>query len=179
MTLQVITFDGLSVEVTNQGAQVINALQGRLATSDAALTAANDAHAEVIKSKDKELGEKDAEIKKLSDAALTPEALDTLVVERAAVVTSAKSFGDIDTNGKTNSEIRRAAVITEMGDAAIADKSDEYVEALFDKFVADADPVKKQVMKDGKTKTGHAGDERRTAFDDMVSSLNPTDAKGE
>lgn len=181
MTLQTITFDGLSVEVTNQGAQVINALTGRLETSDKALATANTAHTAAIALKDKELGEKDAEIKKLTDAALTPEAIDALVVDRAAVITKAKTFGDVDTTGKTNAEIRKAAVTLKVGDAKLVGKSDEYVEALFDTFAADADPVKTKLQNGGKTTVGDGGkggeDDRVSAYDAYLASLNPNDAK--
>ena len=43
-----------------------------------------------------------------------------------------------DTAGKSVAEVRRLTVAAKLGDAAVADKSDDYVEARFDGLTADS-----------------------------------------
>lgn len=176
MNMQQVQFDGLTIETTNQGAQVINTLRNRLADAEAAATEKDAAHASAIATKDAELGAKDAEIAKLKGAALTPEMMDAAVAARSEVLAKAKTFGDVETAGKTDAEIRRAAVALKLGDAAVADKSDDYVSALFDHMAADADPVKDALSKPAAGKTVrnvNTGDERTDAYSDYIASLNP------
>ena len=178
MSLQTITFDGLSVEVTNQGAQVIKALQTRLADAVALNDTAATAHAVELAARDTELGTKDAEISVLTDAAMTPAKLDALVVDRSDTITKAKTFGDVDTVGKSNADIRRSAVSMRVGDEKLAGKSDDYVAALFDAYASDADPVRSKLqtpakLKDGKPAARAGDDVRIAAYDEYTASLNP------
>lgn len=85
----------------------------RAGASDAALTAAIDAHGKAIAAKDKEIID-------LKKQIVTGDALDALVEERSTVVRDAKSIlGDeLDTKGKANTALRIAAlehVITKDG----------------------------------------------------------------
>ncbi len=134
--LTTIIHDGISIEVTDEGARVIEKLKQSL--SDAAAR-----QAQAIAGKDKELGEKDAEIAKLTDAHLAPTDIDQLVAERTDVVARACSIADhVEIAGKSNADIRRAAVTARLGDDKVTGKSDDYVEALFDSLSTDADPLR-------------------------------------
>ena len=170
MTLKTGTVDGIPVEVTDQGATVINTLQTRLAdaktTHDrlvadhAATIAAKDAaHAALLKTKDTELATKDAEIEKLKASQVSDAQLDALATARADVIGKAKAIvADIKTDGQSIPAIRRAVVVAKLNDAAVKDKSDDYVEARFD-LLADAakpgDPVR-DTIRNGLTVVGDA-----------------------
>jgi len=143
-----IVVDGITIETTEQGADALRKLQSQLAGVKDAVSQSDAAHAveiaakdKIIASKDAELGTKDAEIAKLTDSKPSDVQLDALAMERAAVITKAKTFGDVKTEGMTNAEIRKAAVTLQFGDEKIKDKSDDYVQALFDNAADKHDPV--------------------------------------
>lgn len=153
--LRKVLVDGLQVETTEAGEVAINALKAKVADSADRLTAANDAHAASIAAKDSEIAAKDAEIQKLKESSLTDAALDAKVAARSDLIASAKKVADLDYTGKSEAEIRKLAVAKKFGDAAIADKSDAYVEARFDIAVADSakDPVREAFKDNGRTPT--------------------------
>ncbi|MEL6101307.1 MAG: DUF2213 domain-containing protein [Pseudomonadota bacterium] len=91
------------------------------------------AHKAALDAKDAELAKKDAEIKQLKDAALDDAALDKRVQERAALLDNARKLDpQIKTAGLSDGDIRKTALAKVLGDAAIADKDDAYVNAMFD-----------------------------------------------
>lgn len=140
-----VLVDGLTVETTEQGAQAIEKLNKQLADSTSELQALKDAHATA-------LAKKDAEIDAIKAAVLTDAQIEARVVARADLLGKAKAVHDADYTGKTDAEIRRAAVVAKLGDAAVAGKSDAYVDARFDILVEDAaktDPVR-EALKDSK-----------------------------
>lgn len=153
--LRKVLVDGLQVETTEAGEVAINALKAKVADSADRLTTANDAHAASIAAKDSEIAAKDAEIQKLKESSLTDAALDAKVAARSDLIASAKKVADLDYTGKSEAEIRKLAVAKKFGDAAIADKSDAYVEARFDIAVADSakDPVREAFKDNGRTPT--------------------------
>jgi hypothetical protein len=141
-----VLVDGLPIETTDAGAIVIEKLQGDVKAAATALTDAETKHA-------KTLAAKDAEIDALKAKVLTDAALDARVSARADLITKAKHVAPaIVTDGKPDADIRKAAVVAKLGDAAVADKSQAYIDARFDILVEDAgvDPFK-QALKDGKT----------------------------
>ena len=141
-TLKTITHDGVSIETTEQGAQVIDKLSKSLSDSKTALTDAEKRHADAIAAKDKELGEKDAEIAKLKDQQVKPGDLDKMVADRAAVVADAKAIApNLDVTGKSLGDIRRMAVAARLGDEKVKDRSDDYIEATFDGLKENSDPL--------------------------------------
>lgn len=126
--LKKIIFDGITIETTEAGIQAIDKLTMQLADAEKKLAA-----------KDTELGEKDSEIERQKKKALPPEAVDKLVEDRAALVGNAKKvIKDFDPAGKDAATIRRTVVQMKLGDAAIKDRADAYVEARFDGLVEDA-----------------------------------------
>lgn len=138
MTTRKVTVDGITIDVTDQGAQVIEKLQGQLTDASAAMDTALKSHKAVIADKDKELATKDAEIDKLKKEVVSEDQLDQLATARASVIADAATLGMTDTKGKTNADIRRDAVASKLGDKVTADRSDEYIEARFDALVTDS-----------------------------------------
>ena len=138
--LKTITFDGLTFQVNDAAAQLIDKLKGMLATSIAALDTANQSVVDAQSKATKDLEAKDGEIAALKAQILTPAQLDAAVEERNKVFTDAHRVAGktLDTKGKTVAEVRRAAVAAKLGDAAVTDKSDDYVQASFDTLLVAA-----------------------------------------
>lgn len=148
-TLKTVTVDGIPVEVTDQGATVIATLQKRLEDATAASTKVLANHAEALKAKDAELAKKDAEIDGLKAKIVDAAALDKLVASRAALVTVAKAIAkDVKTDGLTDAAIRRAVVTAKLGDAAVKDKPDAYVDARFEILAEDAAKASPDAFRD-------------------------------
>lgn len=138
-----VMVDGLPVETTDAGAIAIDKLQKALAVADA--------------DKDKQIAAKEAQIDKLQAEIddlkakeMKDSDIDARVQARADLLTDAKSVNEADYRGKSDAEVRKAAVIAKLGDSVVTGKSDAYIEARFDMLVEDAkaDPVTK-ALKDG------------------------------
>lgn len=137
--LRTVVVDGLSVTTTDQGAQAISKLLKDLESSAAKLTALATDHATAIAAKDKDLAKKDAEVDGLKAKVLSDADLDKRVAARADLIGKAKAIAkDVKTDGLSDAAIRKAAVAAKLGDAAIADKTDAYIDARFDILVEDA-----------------------------------------
>ena len=117
-----------------------------------------DALLEDSKNKDKQLGEKetiiadkDKEIEKLKGEKSTLEAkindeaaIDKLVSERVEMVEHGKKYvKDFDPTGKSNHEIRVEVLKRNMDKLDLEGKSEEFVTAAFDTFVAMGTPKEK------------------------------------
>lgn len=143
--LRKIMVDGLSVETTDAGAQAIEKLNKTIADAAKALADAKIEHDKAMAAKDADLDKRDAEIADLKAKVLTDAQIDAKVAARADLVAKAKAIApDLKTDGLTDAAIRKAAVVAKLGDAAIAGKSDAYVDARFDILAEDApkpDPV--------------------------------------
>lgn len=170
MTLKTVTVDGIPVEVTDQGAIVIATLQQRLADSAGKLTAAETAHATAIATKDAELARKDAELDDLKSKQITDAQIDERVKARGDLIAKARSIADGDYTGKSDTEIRKAVVIAKLGDAAVAGKTDAYVDARFDILAEDAakDPVRQHLSnQDGRPQNIH--DNGQSAYEQRMA----------
>ncbi|MDX0510631.1 DUF2213 domain-containing protein [Sinorhizobium medicae] len=175
MDLRKILVDGLTVETTDQGAQAITKLQKDLESSAAKFADAEKANQTALAAKDAEMAKKDAEIDALKGKILSDADLDKRVQARADLVTKAKVLAkDVKTEGLSDAAIRKAVVVAKLGDAAVADKSDAYIDARFDMLVEDAskngaDPFR-TVVQQGLTQTSDASTSA-TAHKSMVSDL--------
>ncbi|MBD9519296.1 DUF2213 domain-containing protein [Ensifer sp. ENS02] len=177
MTLKTVTVDGIPVEVTDQGATVIGTLQQRLADANTKFADAEKAHQTALAAKDAELAKKDAEIDATKAKVLSDADLDKRVQARADLVSKAKVLAkDVKTEGLSDAAIRKAVVVAKIGDAAVADKSDAYIDARFDMLVEDAgksaggvDPFRVAVQ-NGLSQTNDAN-ASATAHKAMVSDL--------
>lgn len=129
MTTRLI--DGISIETSEQGAQAIDKLQQQVADTRSKLEQTQTDHEQAIETKDKELADKDAEIEKLKAQVLSDEALDEKVRKRSELIADAKAVADLDYTGCSEAQIRRKAVSHHLGDEAIKDKSDAYVEGRY------------------------------------------------
>ncbi|KWV17143.1 DUF2213 domain-containing protein [Xanthomonas translucens] len=166
-----VMVDGLSVETTDAGAQAITKLQQQVQDSRSALDAANTAHTTAIAAKDAAIAKVEAERDDLKGKVLTDAALDERVQARGDLVATAKAIHDADYRGKSDAEVRKAAVIGKLGDAAVAGKADAYIEARFD-ILADSvkatDPVAR-ALRDGVSQRTTVQDNGYAAF---VASLD-------
>ena len=153
--LRKVIVDGLTIETTDQGAQAIDKLTKQVSDANDAKAALVDSHKAAIEAKDAEIAKKDAEIDALKAKVMDAATLDAAVAARSDLIASAKKVADLDYTGKSEAEIRKLAVAKKFGDAAIADKSDAYVEARFDIAVADSakDPVREAFKDNGRTPT--------------------------
>ncbi|KAA3500267.1 DUF2213 domain-containing protein [Agrobacterium tumefaciens] len=185
MTLKTVTVDGIPVEVTDQGAVVISTLQTRLADANAKAEKAEAAHTAALAAKDAELAKKDAELDAIKGKVLSDADLDKRVQERADLITVAKAIAkDVKTEGLSDAAIRKAVVVAKIGDAAIAGKSEAYIDARFDHLVEDAakgapDPFA-AVVKDGvkQTDTNTISTAHKAMTDHLTSAWMGSNQKG-
>lgn len=183
--LRTVVVDGLSVSTTDQGAQAIDKLTKERDSARQATTDAATAHTAAIAAKDAELAKKDAEIDTLKGKIVDGAALDKLVADRAALcAVAAKIAPTVKLDGLADADIRKAVVTAKLGDAAVKDKSADYINARFDILAEDAgkttDPFRK-VVSEGLTPTNDA-DASAKAYAAMTDSLtaawqNPNNGK--
>ena len=106
------------------------AMTKKLADAEAAKKAAEE-------KKDEEIGELKAKLKKAEDAAIVD--VDALVAARSALVAQVKAVdAAIEVAGKSDAELRKLAVKSKLGDAAIADASDAEISGMFKVLAAGA-----------------------------------------
>ena len=160
-----VLVDGLTIETTDQGAEAIALLQGRLTDAAKAASVSDAAHDAAIASKDAALAAKDAEIDALKASVLDAAALDARVASRSDLIAKAKAIAPaIKTDGLGDDAIRKAAVAARLGDAVVAGKAQAYIDARFD-ILAEADPIRSQ-----DAAPVQAGD-AASAHDKMISDM--------
>lgn len=182
MTDRKITVDGFTFDASEQAAQAITKLETKVADASKALNDANEAHAKALAAKDADIAKKDAEIDALKKAAISDAEIDKRVAARADLVSTAKAIAaDVKTEGLSDAAIRKATVIAKLGDAAIKDKSDAYIDARFDILAEDAKTAKKPdplaaaaraAMGDKAAGGGDPQAMRDGAYHEYVNSLN-------
>lgn len=169
--LRTVVVDGLSVSTTDQGAHAIAKLQADLQSSAAKLTDAEKSHTATIAKKDEEIGALKADLKKAQDALPKPADLDKMVADRAALVTVVKAIdAKIDPAGKTDADLRKAAVSAKLGDEMVKDASDAEIAGMFKAIAKDikaADPVRTALI-NGRA-TVDANDNGQSAYEKRLS----------
>lgn len=158
-----VMVDGLPVECTDASAIAIDKLQRQLSDSSAVAARQATEHTTALALKDAEIAKRDAAIDDLQGKVLDAAALDARVQARGDLLATAKAIHDTDYRGKSDADVRKAAVVGKLGDAAIAGKTDAYIEARFD-ILADgvtADPVVK-ALRDGGGRGGSGGGNQGT-----------------
>lgn len=174
-SLRTVIVDGLSVQTTDQGAQAIDKLTRQLSDSATTIQQLTDAHATALAAKDADLAKKDAELDGLKAKQLSDADIDKRVQARADLVGKAKGIHDADYAGKSDSEIRKAVVIAKIGDAAIAGKTEAYIDARFDLLVEDAangpgaDPFRQHMTHQDAKTTGV--DDAEKARQQMIADM--------
>lgn len=117
-----IIVDGLNVVVTDDAERAIQKLQGIIDGLKADVTKAQEAagaQAALVATRDGEI----VTLKQaVADAAVTPEKMAEMVQARTALEAAAKPLlGDsYDFKGKSDADVRRAAVVAKIGDAAVS-----------------------------------------------------------
>lgn len=109
------------------------------ADSAKALHDAGIKHAAAIAAKDEEIGKLKADLKVAQDAAVID--VDALVASRTELIGVVKALdATIETKGKTDAELRRAAVSVKMGADIVKDASDAEINGMFKVVAKDAAP---------------------------------------
>lgn len=185
-----IVVDGITVEVSDTAAQVvektIKTLTDKAKTDEEKMKSLEDEIAELKEKmkKDKETVEaKDGEIaalkQQVADAAMTPEKLDLAVKARAAVIDSArKILPSVVVDGKSEADIRRQVVAAKLGDEAVKDKADAYIDAAYDvlaKTGGSVDPYR-QAVRDGGSNVVDSG-KARDAYKQSLADRHPSSKK--
>ena len=133
-----ITFDGLPLEVTDAAEAAITKLQSQARDLQDKLAASETKVGELTATVSTRDGEKVALEAKLKDAELSPEKLEKLVADRAALIATAKAVDpNVVTDGKSESEIRKSIVEAKLGDAA-KDMNDDAITGAFASLSKDA-----------------------------------------
>lgn len=152
LSMKTLMVDGITVEMSDTAVQVVSKVLQQL--SDAKATV--DAHEKKIGELNTAVSTKDGEIavlkQQVADAKMTPAQIDAAVVARSAVISDAKAItgADVAADGKTDADIRRAAVEAKLGDAAKG-MDDAAVAGAFKALrasIGDVDPVR-SVVRDG------------------------------
>lgn len=172
-----VVVDGISIETTRQGAEMISRLQSLLsdaatghervvATMQAQLDAANTT-----------IATRDAALEAANARVLDAAALDAAVIARGDLISAAKSIDStVATDGLGAEAIRLAVVTKVLGDAAIKDKPQSYIDARFDILAEDAKAgkVADSALSDAGTKPTNLSDAAvaDTAFQASITNLN-------
>ena len=149
--VKTLIIDGLTVKLDDAEAveALVTKLTGKVDTATKALADATTAH-------DKAMAGKDAEIDDLKSKVVDEATIDARAAIKADVLSNALKIADgVDFKGKGVVDIRRMAVAKKLGDAAVAGKSDDYVEARFDALVL---APGKDTLKDALGDTVNIGD---------------------
>jgi hypothetical protein len=130
-------FDGLTIEVTDQGGQAIDKLEAQLDDSKSELEKVSKQLADERARADKLEGELDAEKAKSLDV----QAIDEMVAARLELVEDAKKLAPkLETKGMLDLDIRKAAIASVSDAFDLEGKSEVYVEAVFDTLLKSHKP---------------------------------------
>lgn len=176
-TFQVV-FDGLTIDTTKQGKEAIEKLSSQLTDARNEANLAVKAKDEATAKHDAAIAAKDAEIDKLKASQLSDADLDKRVQARADLIATAKAIVDADYTGKTDAEIRKSVVTAKLGDAAVAGKSDTYLDARFDILAEDAkltnaDPVRAHLRAEDRSIPNNVTDARAAMIADLQNGHKP------
>lgn len=127
--------NGIEIEFSNQASQAVDTITNENKKLSSELETAKTDLENSKKELDKTKGELDAIKAELDNA----DRIDQLVKERTDLITNAKQLDPkIEIENKSNTEIKKAAIHTANKDLDLTDKSDDYVNAVFDTLLANA-----------------------------------------
>lgn len=133
-TKTVVLGDKAAQGLTADAAAVIEAYKADMTKQLADAMAAKKKSDE---EKDEEIGALKAKVKKSEDAAVID--VDALVAARTELVGLVKTMdASIDPKGKTDAELRKAAVLAKLGDSIVKDASDAEITGMFKALAKDA-----------------------------------------
>lgn len=171
-TLRTVVVDGLSVSTTDQGAQAIEKLTKDRDDARAALAAANAAHTTAIAAKDADLAKKDALIDAEKAKVLSDAEIDKRVRARADLVSAAtKIVKDVKTDGVSDADLRKAVVTAKLGDAAVKDKAQAYIDARFEILAEETGKGTDTVRDVLLSRDSNTGDAAADAYAAMVKDM--------
>lgn len=117
----------------------VAAIEQFKADSAKALADAKAAHESAISAKDEEIGTLKADLKAAKDAANID--VDALVADRTELISQVNAIdAKIEVKGVTDSELRKAAVASKLGDEMVVNASDAEISGMFKAIVKSAKP---------------------------------------
>jgi len=126
-SMKKIMFDGIEIEVTEQGEQAIAKLRKKVEDADKATAAAESKIDTVTAEKDAVIAQKDKDITDAESKVVDGKELDALIETRTKIVTDAKSLKeDVVIDGKSNDEIVESVVVELCDGVSFDGKSDDY-----------------------------------------------------
>ena len=134
-TMSTKVIDGITVEFSDQAAEAYDKLQTALDEKTESAKELEAKLADSVKAADELQGKLDAEVQKNKEAT-SVEVIDSKVAARVALIDSARKLhGDVETDGKSDLEIKVAA-IQHVSDAyQLEDKSEDYVNGVFESLL--------------------------------------------
>jgi hypothetical protein len=173
MSTRKVIVDGITIETTDQGAEVISKLQNQLRDASASLEEEKKKAKTQKDEHDAEMAKKDAQIDDYKSKIVTGDALDAAVVARGDLLAKANAIvPGIKTAGLSDSAIRRNVVVAKFGDS-MKDKADAYIDARFD-ILSESAAVSadaQQQLRDGLSRTVPIGD-GATMYADAQAKAN-------
>lgn len=173
MNTQKVVVDGITIETTDQGAQVIAKLQRQLGDAASNLETEKKQRKEEKDESDKTIAKKDAEIDDLKAKIMTGDALDSAVAARADLLARASAIApSVQTKGLSDAAIRKAVVVAKFGDS-MKDKPDAYIDARFDILAESAATTNdaQSTLRAGLASTVSVGDDAKI-YSDAVAKHN-------
>lgn len=155
-----IIVDGKTIEVSDEVASLVGGLQKDVQKYADVLASVEkvlpgtlgviDTLKADLAAKEKAISEERAKVADLEKKVPTEADIAKMAADRAALVDTAKKIApDLEPGDKAAADIRRAVVAAKLGDAAVKDRSDEAVTAMFDTLASvaakdgnEADPVR-------------------------------------
>ena len=148
MTTKTVVLGDKAVQVLAEDAAEVERFKDAAAK---ALADTESKHSQVLAAKDAEFEKLQAQLDDAKSKILSDADIDAKAAARAELIATAKKIAPTaELAGLSDSAIRKAVVTARLGDAAIADKSDAYIDARFDILAEDAtpaDPVKDALIK--------------------------------
>lgn len=148
MTTKTVVLGDKAVQVLAEDAAEVERFKDAAAK---AMAGTESKHAQVLAAKDAELEKLQAQLDDAKSKILSDADIDVKAAARAELIATAKKIAPTaELAGLSDAAIRKTAVATRLGDAAIADKSDAYIDARFDILAEDTaptDPVKDALLK--------------------------------
>ena len=125
-----IVIDGLNVELDEQGAQIATKA---LADRDSKISTLETKISEDKATFDKDLAKKDLEIEDLKNKVLTDSEIELKVKTRSEFLNKVSLIdSNLKTEGKSTEDIKKEVVASKFPSIDLADKSSDYISALFD-----------------------------------------------
>lgn len=158
-----LRLDGVDIKLAETNAQIVKkAIDSRDTALAEKAKALDGLHARFDSMKT-ELDAAKADLARAKD----PQAIQALVSARAALEADARKVlgADVKLDGKTEDEVKRAAIAKAKPSIKLDGKSADYVSAMFDAIVVQHDATASETKNDAADEKGNIGDAARAALD--------------